>query len=54
MKSEAAALSSRKADLAPALFPSISEQEREKRLAQINGEMQTLSQVSSEKCSTSR
>ena len=52
MKSEA--LSSRKADLAPALFPSISEQERENRLAQINGELKTLSEVSSQKCSTSR
>ena len=54
MKSEAGALSSRKADLAPALFPSISEEEREKRLAQINGELKTLSEVSSQKCSTSR
>ena len=54
MKSEAGALNSRKADLAPALFPSISEEEREKRLAQINGELKTLSEVSSQKCSTSR
>ena len=46
MKSKAAALNSRKADLAPALFPSISEQERENRLAQINGELKTLSEVS--------
>ena len=54
MKSEAGALNSRKADLAPALFPSISEEEREKRLAQINGELKTLSEVASEKCSTGR
>ena len=52
MKSEAGKLNARKADLAPALFPSISEQEREHQLAEINGELKTLSQVSSEKCGT--
>jgi hypothetical protein len=54
MKSEAGKLNGRKADLAPALFPSLSEQEREHQIAEINGELKTLSLVSSEKCNTRR
>lgn len=54
LKSEAQTLNARKAELRPALFPSISEEEREHRLAQINGELKTLSLVSAEKCGTRR
>ncbi len=54
MKSEAGKLNARKSDLAPALFPSISEEERENRIAEVNGELKTLSLVSSEKCNTRR
>jgi hypothetical protein len=54
MKFEVGRLNGRKADLAPALFPSISEQEREHQIAEINGELKTLSLVSSEKCNTPR
>ena len=54
MKTEVGKLNARKTDLSPALFPSISEQERQNQLAQINGQLQTLSLVSSEKCNTGR
>ena len=54
IKSEAQKLNARKTDLAPALFPSISEQERENQLAQINGELNALSRVSADQCGTRR
>jgi hypothetical protein len=54
MKSEVQKLNARKADLSPALFPSISEQEWQNQIAQINGQLKTLSLVSSEKCNTHR
>lgn len=54
MKSEEEKLNARRSGLAPALFSSMSEQERENRIAQINGELKALSQVSADKCGTRR
>ncbi len=47
-------LNAHKADLAPALFSSISEDERQKQLAQVNGELNALAQVEAEKCASAR
>jgi hypothetical protein len=46
VRTETQRLNARKSDLAPALFPSISEQEREHQLSQINGELNALAKAS--------
>jgi hypothetical protein len=46
VRAETQKLNAKKSDLAPALFPSISEQEREHQLAEVNGELNALSQAS--------
>lgn len=54
VRSMAQSLNAHKADLAPALFSSISEDGRQKQLAQVNGELNALAQVEAEKCSERR
>jgi len=54
IKSEFGKLTAQKANLQPALFSSMSEEERERQMAEVNGELKTLSLVSSEKCGTHR
>ena len=39
-------LNTKKSDLSPVLFPSISEQEREHQLAEVNGELNALAKAS--------
>ena len=46
MKAETQKLSAKKSDLSPVLFPSISEQEREHQLAEVNGELNALAKAS--------
>jgi hypothetical protein len=46
MRAEALKLNTKKSDLAPALFPSISEGEREHQLAEVNGELNALAKAS--------
>jgi hypothetical protein len=46
MKSETQNLNAKKSELSPALFPSISEQAREHRLAEVNGELNALAKAS--------
>ena len=50
MKSETQNLNAKKGELAPVLFPSISEEEREHRLSEINGQLNALAKAS-ENCS---
>jgi hypothetical protein len=46
MKTEAQNLNAKKSGLAPVLFPSISEQEREHQISEINGELNALAKAS--------
>ena len=46
MKAETQKLNAKKSDLSPVLFPSISEQEREHQLAEVNGELNALAKAS--------
>ena len=46
MKTEAQNLNAKKGALAPVLFPSISEQDREHQLSEINGELNALAKAS--------
>ena len=46
MKAEAQKLNAKKSDLSPVLFPSISEQDREHQLSEVNGELKALAKAS--------
>ena len=46
MKAETQKLNAKKSDLSPVLFPSISEQEREHQLAEVNGALNALAKAS--------
>jgi hypothetical protein len=46
MKAETQRLNAKKGDLAPVLFPSISEENREHQLAEVNGELNALAKAS--------
>jgi hypothetical protein len=46
MKAEAQQLNAKKSDLSPVLFPSISEQDREHQLSEVNGELNALAKAS--------
>jgi len=46
MKTEVQNLDAKKGELAPVLFPSISEQDREHQLSEVNGELNALAKAS--------